>query len=261
MILKILVLILAVPAVCLIAGALYFLIRRPLVRFYRQRAAEPDYCTYDRVPAQFLHYLIQIEDDRFFTHHGIRFDTIRMAIRRNKRERKIVMGGSTITQQLVKNLYFNFEHNYLRKLIEAILTLYAECALKKEQILELYLNIIYFGNGKYGITDAVEFYFHKSVEELSVNQQFFLACVPYAPTTANPVKHPDVFLRVRDRRLRALSKRNVISDGELECIRRYDDKCLDPELRPCGEEESRFPDTIVMVNQRFGLAKKRQTAM
>ena len=255
------ILIISAAIVAVIVGilgcALFVLLRRPLVRFYRQRSADPDYCPYDEIPALFIHYLLEIEDDYFFFHHGIRFDMVKLALKSNKRARKVVSGGSTVTQQLIKNLYFRFEHNYLRKLLEAILTFYAEHALSKEQILELYLNIIYFGNGKYGIVDAAEFFFRKDVRDLTMNQQFMMACMPFAPTVGNPLKHPDVFMRVRDKRLNALRRRRVITDYEVECIKQYDDKCLDPELRECGEEERSYSDEIVLVNERFGSSKKK----
>lgn len=256
MILKIILIILiAIPSITAF-GVLFLLCRRPLVRFYHQRTKDRDFCPYNRIPAEFLHFILNIEDDSFFSHHGFCFDAIKTAIRCNKRASKIIMGGSTITQQLIKNIYFRFEHNYVRKFFEAILTFYAECTLKKERILELYINIIYYGNGQYGIVDAAEFYFNKRVDELSTNQQFMLACMPFAPTVANPLKHPDVFLRVRDRRINSLIKKKSVTEDEMQCVRQYDADCLDPGLRICGEAEQSFSEEIVLVNERFGLAKK-----
>lgn len=235
------------------AYVLYLLIRRPLVKFYNQRASESDFCPYDKIPAQLLYFIVQAEDEHFFSHRGIVLDSIQTAFRLNKRAHHIVMGGSTISQQLMKNLYFHFEQRYFRKVVEAILTFHAERVLGKEKILELYLNIIYFGNGQYGIVSAADYYFNKSVDELSTNQQFMLACVPQAPTAANPIKHPDVFFRIREKKLGNFIEKKAISDSDLQIIQSYDAKCLDPDLRPCGEVESRFPDTIVLVNERFGL--------
>lgn len=263
MTLKSLLIILAVFVCCVIAAVigiavytLYLLIRRPLIRFYRQRASEADFCPYAQIPVLLIDFVVQTEDAFFFSHRGVMIKTIRQAIRRNRREHKIVMGGSTITQQLMKNLYFHFEHNYLRKLVEAILSIHAEHVLGKEKILELYLNIIYFGNGQYGISDAAYFYFNKRMDELSTNQMFMLACMPHAPTATNPIKHPDVFLRVRNKKLAIVYRGKAISDRDMELVQSYTETNLDPELRACGPEERAFPDTIVMINERFGLAQK-----
>jgi membrane peptidoglycan carboxypeptidase len=100
--------------------------------------------------------------------------------------KKIVYGASTITMQLAKNLYFRFTHSFLRKAAEIIIALALERKLGKERILELYINIIYFGNGVYGISDAARFYFSKPVADLSLNQMFMLACMPSAPTIIHP---------------------------------------------------------------------------
>lgn len=244
-----------------IAGAVaWLLVRRPLVGFYRERSAEPDYYPLKQLPSRFRRYIVNIEDDWFFHHNGLRLDMIRTAINNNKSARRVIMGGSTITQQLIKNIYFRFTHNYLRKLLEAIMALYAEKVLTKEQILELYLNIIYFGNGQYGIVDAARYYFDKRPEELTMNQQFLMAVMPYAPTTANPIKHTDVFIRVRDRRLKFLYGRKIISRQDMRRIQYYDDKYPDPDMRPCGEAERNYSDTIVLINERFGPERKKWKA-
>ena len=101
--------------------------------------------------------------------------------------RHIVRGASTITQQLAKNLYLRFTKSYLRKLAELFIALYLERILGKNRILELYVNIIYFGNGVYGISEAARFYFDKRVRELSLNQMVMLTIIPSAPTMGNPI--------------------------------------------------------------------------
>lgn len=135
----------------------------------------------------------------------------------NYQAKKIVYGGSTITQQLAKNLYFRFTHNYLRKASEALIALLMERKLGKERILEMYANIIYFGNGVYGISDAVRFYFSKPVSDLTLNQMFMLACLPAIPTRGNPIQYPEVFERVRNRRLNITWK---IRNRRLSCRRK-----------------------------------------
>lgn len=238
-------------------AALCLALRYPLSRFYRQRAAEPDFCPFRQIPEKLVDLIVLTEDQDFYTHHGLDFEAIRYTLRANAGAREVIMGGSTISQQLVKNVYFRFEKNHYRKAIEALLTLYAERVLGKQRILELYLNIIYFGNGKYGITDAAEFYFGKRPQELTANQMLMLACIIYAPATANPIKHPQKFLKVRNEKLTLIIAHKTLPEEDVRCIRSYDIHCLDPELRPCGWDEAHFPDTIVLVNERFGLPAVR----
>ena len=134
--------------------AVFLQIRFPLDRFYRTRSQQEDFIPYDRLPQRLIKYLLLIEDDAFFSHPGFSGAGIRYAFRINREKKQVVTGGSTITQQLVKNIYFGFRHSYLRKAVELVIALSAERSLGKRKILELYMNIIYFGNGVYGISDA-----------------------------------------------------------------------------------------------------------
>ena len=166
----------------------------------------------------------------------------------------IVYGGSTITQQLAKNLYFRFTHSYIRKAAELMISLVLERQLGKNRILELYLNIIYFGNGIYGISDAAHFYFDKPLADLSLNQMLMLAVIPAIPTRGNPLQHPDVYERVRNKRLMLLlnGKPPLISREEAAAIQALGSDCLDPELRENDEYTRSYPQTIPLINERFG---------
>lgn len=226
--------------------------KRPLSELYRQRVQQPDFCPYDRIPERLRFFILQTEDDGFFSHRGYLYQGIVDAIHINRNARKIVCGGSTITQQLVKNLYFRFNHSYFRKLAELIIALRAEKVLGKEKILELYLNIIYFGNGEYGIVDASRFYFSVDPEHLTENQMLMLACIPHAPTAGNPLKHPDVYARIRDQKLALMKRRGTLSDREIAEFSAYSMSRLDPQLRPRDAETDSFPDAVVLINERFG---------
>ena len=164
------------------------------------------------------------------------------------------MGGSTITQQLAKNLYLRFDHSYVRKATELVIALEIERKLGKDKVLELYLNIIYFGNGVYGISDAARFYFDKQLGDLSPNQMFILAILPTVPTRGNPIQHPETFERYRDRRLRRFTnpQRPVIPPEEAELIRSYHADNLDPDLRKPDEYTDNYPQYITLTNERFG---------
>ena len=228
--------------------------KRPLLRLYQECTEEADFCPLSSVPDQLLHFLLQIEDDEFFEHRGYTLPGIRDAIQINLQSGRIRTGGSTISQQLMKNLYFQFHHSYFRKATEFLLTLYAERKLGKEKILEFYINIVYYGNGIYGCTHAARFYFCKKMEDLTVNQMFMMACMLYAPTVGNPIQHPDVFERIRDSRLHDLTNRKIpgISEADAALIRSFHADCLDPELRAGDAFTDNYPRDVRLQNDRFG---------
>ena len=229
------------------------MIKRPLLRFYEERSSQADYCPYEQLPEKMKEYILTVEDDYFFEHKGYRKEAIQYAFRHNRKAKRIVIGGSTITQQLVKNIYFHFRKSYLRKAAELIIAIQAERRLGKERILELYLNMIYYGNGKYGICEAAEFYFNKDIRELTINQMFILACVVAAPTAGNPIQHPEVFERIRNKWLDlVMHGRHVVPEEDAAVIRQYTAERLDPELRENDEFTRNYPQTIPLINERFG---------
>ena len=233
--------------------AVFLQIRFPLDRFYRTRSQQEDFIPYDRIPQRLIKYLLLIEDDAFFSHPGFSGAGIRYAFRINREKKQVVTGGSTITQQLVKNIYFGFRHSYLRKAVELVIAIYAEHSLGKRKILELYMNIIYFGNGVYGIRDAAGFYFSKNVQDLSENQMFILACIPYAPTRGNPIQHPQAFETIRNRRLNSINVRKELSAEEWDRISSHHADCLDPDLRKQDDFTRQYPQEVPLYNERFSL--------
>ena len=240
-------------AVCVVCGYGFLLLwKRPLRALYAARAAEEDFCALAEIPQQMIRYFLLVEDEKFYKHRGYLPDAIRDAFRLNLKRGEIITGGSTITQQLVKNLYFDFHKSYWRKLVELFLAIVVEKQLGKDRILEFYFNIIYFGNGIYGISDAVDFYFKKKIGDLTTNQMFMLACMPYAPTKGNPVRQPEVFERIRNRRLDYWVGQHRISDEEASIIRSFDAAHLDDELRPADAFTENYSQEIVLINERFG---------
>lgn len=175
--------------------------KRPPLALYESRRRQPDFLPLDQVPARQLELIVRQEDTNFYTHPGFDVDGIRQAWQTNRKERRIVYGGSTITQQLAKNMYLRFTRTYLRKAVEVLIALALEHRLGKARILELYVNIIYYGFGIYGIANAARFYFDKPVSDLSLNQMVMLAIIPSVATAGNPIQHPEVFERVRNKRL------------------------------------------------------------
>ncbi len=140
------------------------------------------YCDIDDVAPDLLTALISVEDKRFYTHIGIDPIASVKATLINLINMEITGGGSTITQQLAKNMYFTQERTYTRKVAELLVAFDLERMYEKKDILELYLNIIYFGHGQTGITAACSYYFDCLPSELSFDQVLYIAGLPQAPS-------------------------------------------------------------------------------
>ncbi len=126
------------------------------------------------------------EDASFYKHEGVDFEELKVAIKRDLREGKLARGGSTITQQLAKNLYFSTEKSFIRKIKEYFVAKRLEAALSKNRIFHLYLNIIEFGPGIFGVQAASRYYFGKNVWDLSLEESIRLAAVIPRPLRTNP---------------------------------------------------------------------------
>ena len=136
---------------------------------------------YEKISRNLKRALIAAEDSTFVEHEGFDWDGIQLAIEKNRARGKTVAGGSTITQQLAKNLFLSPEKSYLRKGQEAIITLMLENMLDKERILELYLNVIEWGNGIFGAEAAARRYYNISAAQLSAEQAAKLAAMAPNP--------------------------------------------------------------------------------
>jgi len=153
-----------------------------------------DYIKYDDIPARIIEGLVAIEDTQFFEHSGINPDAISRAIIKDIKAGGFVEGASTLTQQLVKMLVLNREKKLLRKVKEALLSIRLETVLTKEEILERYLNHVYFGHGYYGIKTAARGYFDKDLYELSLKEMAILVGLPRAPSFYDPTKNLKISL-------------------------------------------------------------------
>jgi monofunctional biosynthetic peptidoglycan transglycosylase len=139
-----------------------------------------------RISPHLQHAVVVAEDDRFEEHDGVDWEAMEDALRENWRRKEIRRGGSTITQQLVKNLFLTTHRGAGRKLVEIPLALLAETILDKDRILELYLNVVEWGPGVYGAAAAAEYHYGIPASRLSRNQAARLAvCLP-APRTRTP---------------------------------------------------------------------------
>ena len=150
------------------------------------------YASFAEIPPRAIEALVAIEDTTFFEHPGINIDAIFRAAIKVIKAGKAVEGASTITQQLVKNVLLTREKKLSRKIKEAIYALKIERALSKEQILERYLNEIYFGHSYYGIKTAADGYFHKKLDDLTLKEIAILVGLPKAPSTYAPTKNYEI---------------------------------------------------------------------
>ncbi|MCF6136195.1 PBP1A family penicillin-binding protein [Alkalihalobacillus berkeleyi] len=156
----------------------------------------------DQIPEHVQQAFVAVEDRRFYKHPGIDLQAIGRALYKDIKSGSKVEGGSTITQQLAKNIFLSDEKTLLRKTKEATIAINLERKYTKKKILEMYMNQIYFGHGAYGIQAASHLYFNKDVSELTVEEGALLAGIPKAPSHYSPIRHID---KSKDRRNTVLS--------------------------------------------------------
>lgn len=175
---------------------------------YRKKAS------LDQVPKSVQNAFVSVEDVRFWEHHGIDVKRIAGAALANIKEGFGVEGGSTITQQLVKMSFLSPEKTLERKVQEAYLALKLEKKYTKEEILEMYLNKVYFGEAAYGVATAADVYFGKSVKDLNVSEAALLAGLPQRPSGYNPYEHPKLAEDRRNLVLSLMQEHGFITEKE-----------------------------------------------
>lgn len=160
-------------------------------------------------------YLVS-EDSQFYQHIGFDLSAIMRAVVVNSSEQSIQQGGSTITQQLVRMRYLSEEKSYERKLMELFYAYELETIYTKEQIFEMYLNEIYFGNQVYGIGAAASYYFQKPLSELSLAQMAFIAAIPNNPSLYDPLRNFTNTKARQERLIDILVEHNILTEEEAE---------------------------------------------
>ena len=146
---------------------------------------------YEKIPDRLIKAFLAAEDDTFFEHGGINYLAIMRAFFVNLTSGVKRQGASTITQQVARSLLLSSEKTYTRKIKEILLSYRMEEHLSKEEILFLYLNQIYFGEGAYGVASAADTYFRKTIDQLSLPEMAILAGLPQAPSSYSPTDHPE----------------------------------------------------------------------
>lgn len=186
---------------------------KPFASFYEQRRILVPLA---KIPRILREALMAVEDSRFYEHYGLDPVGITRAVWTNLKCLCLAEGGSTITQQLAKVLFFTPEKSLSRKLKEALLALKIEREYTKDKILELYFNQIYFGHGAYGIEAAAQTYFKKSVRELNLAEAAMLAGLPRAPNSYSPIFDPERARRRRHHVLQRMVQEKLITAEQVE---------------------------------------------
>ena len=173
------------------------------------------YAPYSEIPARVIEALLAVEDTLFFEHSGVNLDAISRAMVKNIKSGRYIEGGSTITQQLIKNVALTREKSINRKVKEALLAIRLETILSKEEILERYLNHTFFGHGYYGIKTASRGYFKKEMDRLSLKEAAILVGLPRAPSFYDPTKNLEFSLGRANNILQRMHVLGWITDEEL----------------------------------------------
>lgn len=189
------------------------------------------YISLSKIPKETIDAFISIEDKTFYSHNGINPKRIVKAILNNISKGKASQGASTISQQLIKNTHLSSEKTYSRKIKEISLALEMEKKLSKDEILENYLNVIYYGNNIYGIENASQFYFSKSASELTLEEGATLAAIIKSPGFFDPIQHKE----------RCLQRRNLVL-FEME---------KDGKISKEIAQKARETDLVLKINETF----------
>lgn len=171
----------------------------------------PNYTSIDKMPEDLKNAILAVEDNRFYEHNGFDLKSLGRAVYTNIKDRNFKEGGSTLTQQLAKNLFLSQEKTLDRKFKELLFAIRLEHKYTKDEILEMYLNVIYYGSGAYGIENASQAYFNKNVMELSLEECAMLAGLPQAPSAYNPNKYLDKAKKRQEIVLDMMAKYGYIS--------------------------------------------------
>lgn len=182
----------------------------------RQIQAKENFTYIEDLPKEYINAVIATEDRRFYKHNGIDIIAIGRAIITDIKEMKFVEGGSTITQQVAKNIYFSQEKSAIRKIAEFFMAIQMEKVYDKDEIFELYVNTSYFGSGYYCIADATKGYFDKKPSEMDLYDSSLLAGIPNAPSIYDPTKNPDLAMQRQRQVLLKMVDNEYLSEEEAE---------------------------------------------
>ena len=190
----------------------------PLEQKVEEIKSKENYVSLSELPQIYLNAVISVEDHRFYNHPGIDIIAIGRALINDIKAMSFVEGGSTITQQLAKNAYFTQDKKITRKIAEVFMAWDIEEAYEKDEILELYLNTSYFGNGYYTVKEASRGYFGKEPQEMTDSECIMLAGIPNAPSVYAPTKNPDLAKQRQRQVAQKMIENGYLTEEEAEKI-------------------------------------------
>lgn len=222
LILLLLIIFVVVCAVCIRSGYDKYkqtLADKPVEAVISELTSKENYTVYEDIPQIYVNALVAVEDRRFYIHNGFDIIGSARAILRDIKAREMVEGGSTISQQLAKNLYFPQDNTLTRKIAEIFMAVKMEQMYDKEQIIEFYVNAIYYGSGYYSLYDASVGYFGKKPSEMSDFECTLLAGIPNAPSVYSLDVSPDLAKKRQNWVLQSMVSCDYITEDTAEKIR------------------------------------------
>lgn len=192
--------------------------KEPLANKIVEIKSRENYTTISELPQMYINAVIAVEDHRFYKHNGIDTIAIGRAIVNDIKAMDFVEGGSTITQQISKNEYFTQEKKMTRKISEVFMAYEIEKYCEKDEILELYINTIYFGNGYYNIKDASLGYFGKLPKDMTDSECIMLAGIPNAPSVYALNKNPELAKQRQKQVINKMIEYNYLTQDEANKI-------------------------------------------
>ena len=177
-----------------------------------------NYTNFSELPQMYKNAVISVEDHRFYKHNGIDIIAIGRAAFNDIKAMSFVEGGSTITQQLAKNIYFTQEKKIERKIAEVFMAFEIEKNCDKDEILELYLNTSYFGDGYYTPKEACRGYFNKELNEMTDYECILLAGIPNAPSVYAPTKNPELAKQRQKQVMKKMIEYGYLTEEEADNI-------------------------------------------
>lgn len=186
----------------------------PIETKVAQIREKDNFCTITDLPKEFVDAFVSVEDRRFYSHNGFDIIGTFRAIWIDIKEMSLKEGGSTITQQLAKNMYFPLDNTIERKIAEILTALKLEQEYSKDEILELYFNCIYYGSGYYSVYDASIGYFGKEPKDMTAYESTLLAGVPNAPSAYSPKVNLALAHKRQEKVIKTMLETNTISTEE-----------------------------------------------
>ncbi len=191
----ILLLIILFCSIIFLIGHSYYtkaLKEKPLITRVEEITSKENFIKFENMSSYYRNAVISVEDHRFYDHGPVDFISIGRAIFTNIKNKEFREGGSTITQQVAKNIVLSQEKSWVRKVAEIFAAYDLEKNYTKKQIFEIYVNTAYFGDGYYGISEASKGYYNKSPNDLNLDEASMLAGIPNAPSVYSPSVNPDL---------------------------------------------------------------------